>query len=325
MRPQTRWTSVDLGLSSGDMELSPDTFSWLIAQAARLRASHGEVIGVPVLVEPTGEFFPDDFTLDHDGTERLLARLVSYTPLDEDLPLRVGFEEPEDTGKAGGGCGSGGCGTGGGSGGPTARGRVISMDQGYGVVVDVRDAGSPVTLTTTLARSVGTLVLAEGGEEVSPGEVGPVSEVCAAALGLGILLLNGAAVYAKGCGGIKLHRATHLTVEESAATLAVFCRVYEHEPRRVKKHLEVTQAEAFDEALAWVDSNPVIVAQLRDTPELLEAGAFELLPPKGLLGRLFTRKVDAKTPAPTKRPRSAEEERKIARAKALVDEALGNS
>ncbi len=306
------------------MELSPDTFSWLIAQAARLRASHGDVIGVPVLVEPTGEFFPDDFTLDHEGTERLLARLASYTPLDEELPLRVGFEEPEDTGQAGGSCGTGGCGTGGGRG-PAARGRVIPMDQGYGVVVDVRDAGSPVTLTTTLARSVGTLVLAEGGEEVSPDEVGPVSEVCAAALGLGLLLLNGAAVYAKGCGGIKLHRATHLTVEESAATLALFCRVYEHEPRRVKKHLEVTQAEAFDEALAWVDSNPVIVAQLRDTPELLEAGAFELLPPKGLLGRLFTRKADAKAPPPAKRARTPEEERKIARAKALVDEALGTS
>lgn len=308
------------------MELSSDTFSWLIAQAARLRASHGDVIGVPVLVEPTGEFFPDEFTLDHEGTERLLARLVSYTPLDDELPLRVGFEEPEDTGKSGGSCSTGGCGTGGGgAAGPTARGRVIPMDEGYGVVVDVRDAGSPVTLTTTLARSVGTLVLAEGGEEIAPDQVGPMSEVCAAALGLGVLLLNGAAVYAKGCGGMKLHRATHLAVEESAATLALFCRVYDHEPRRVKKHLEVTQSEAFDEALAWVDSNPIIVAQLRDTPELLEAGAFELLPPKGLLGRLFSRKVDAKAPPPTKRARTPEEERKIARAKALVDEALGTS
>ncbi len=307
------------------MELSSDTFSWLIAQAARLRASHGEVIGVPALVEPTGEYFPDAFTLDHDGTERLLARLVSYTPLDDELALRVGFEEDPEAAKAGGGCGSGACGTGKGAGGSSARGRVIPMDQGYGVVVDVRDAGSPVTLTTTLARSVGTLVLAEGGEEVADDEVGPVSEVCAAALGFGLLLLNGSAVYAKGCGGIKLTRATHLSVEESAATLALFCRVYGHEPRRVKKHLEVTQSEAFDAALAWVDSNPLIVAQLRDTPEMLEAGAFELLPPKGLLGRLFTKKVDLKAAAPApKKTRSAEEERRIARAKALVDEALGS-
>jgi len=306
------------------MELSPDTFSWLITQAARLRAAHGEAIDVPTLIEPTGEFFPDEFARDIESVERLLARMASYTPLDEDLTVRLGFEENEESAKAGG-CSSAACGKGGAGAENGARGRVVPIDDGYGVVVDVRDAGNPVTLATTLARSVGALVLAEGGEDVPAEDVGPVAEVCAAALGFGVLLLNGSAVYAKGCGGIKLHRATHLSVEETAAMCALFCRVYGHEPRRIKKHLEVTQAEAFDEALAWVDSNPTLVAQLRDTPELLEAGAFELLPPKGFLGRLFVKKADLSVKAPPKKVRTEEEERRIARAKALVDDALGTS
>ena len=305
------------------MELSADTITWLISQAARLRAAHGEVIGTPELVEPTGAYFPDAFERDADSVERLLTRLVSYTPLDEDLPVKLGFEEDEASAQAGG-CGSTACGKGGG-GENGARGRVVALEEGYGVVVDVRDAGNPFTLTTALARSVGAMVLAEGGEEVHPDDLGPVSEVCAMALGFGVLMLNGTSVYAKGCGGIKLHRATHLTVDETAAMVALFCRVYGHEPRRVKKHLEVTQAESFDEALAWVDSNPDIVEKLRVAPELLEAGGFELSPPKGLLGRLFAKKTDLHAKAPPKRVRSEDEERRIARAKALVDEALGSS
>ena len=83
--------------------------------------------------------------------------------------------------------------------------------------------------------------------------------------------------------------------------------------------------DSFDEVLAWVDSNPTLVAQLRDTPELLEAGAFELLPPKGFLGRLFVKKADLSVKAPPKKVRTEEEERRIARAKALVDDALGSS
>jgi len=308
------------------MELSSDTFSWLISRAARIRAAHGEVIGVPALVEPTGEFFPDDFTKDVESVERLLARFVSYTPLDEELPLRLGFEENQANAQAGG-CGSTACGKGGEAGENGARGRIVSLDEGYGVVVDVRDAGNPVTLTATLARAIGALVLAEGGDDVREEDLGPVAEVCAMALGFGVLLLNGTAVYAKGCGGIKLHRATFLTVEETAAMVALFARAYGHDLRRVKKHLEVTQAEAFDEALAWVDSNPEIVAQLRDTPELLEAGTFDLLAPKSFLGRLFVKKVDviSKAPPKAKRARSEEEEQRLARAKQLVDEALGSS
>ncbi len=307
------------------MELSSDTFAWLISQAARIRSAHGEVIGVPALVEPTSEYFPDAFTKDADSVDRLLSRFVSYTPLDEELPLRLGFEEDQKNAQAGG-CGSTACGKGGEAGEHGARGRIVSIDDGYGVVVDVRDAGNPVTLTATLARAVGMLVLAEGGDEVREEDLGPVAEVCAMALGFGVILLNGTAVYAKGCGGIKLHRATHLTVEETAAMVALFGRAYGHDMRRVKKHLEVTQIEAFDEALAWVDSNPEIVAQLRDTPELLEAGTFDLLAPKSFLGRLFVKKVDvvAKVPA-KKKARSEEEEQRLARAKALVDEALGSS
>ena len=158
------------------MELSSDSFSWLITQAARLRAAHGEAIGVPELVEPNGTYFPDEFARDAPSVERLLSRIASYTPLDDELTIRLGFEEDEENAKAGG-CASTACGKGESKGAREtgARGRVVSVEDGYGVIVDVRDAGNPVTLATTLARSVGALVIAEGGEEVFPEDLGPVS------------------------------------------------------------------------------------------------------------------------------------------------------
>ncbi len=306
------------------MELTKEALSWIITQVARLRASHGEAIGQPSLVEPTGKYFPDEFSLDGGSVERLLKRLMSYTPLDEELSVKLGFEEDPEAAKAGG-CGSTACGKGGSGGG--ARGHVVPMRDGYGVVVDTRDVANPVTLTTTLARSVGALVLAEGGEEPRPEEAGLVSEVCAATLGFGILLLNGAALYAKGCGGIKLHQATHLSVPETAALTALVCRVYGHDPSTVKKHLEVTQKEAFVDALAWIDSNPEIVHKLRTAPELLEGGAFEIAPPRGFFGRLFLKKPETELAPrpPTKKVRTPEELRRLEEAKRLVDEALSSS
>ena len=81
----------------------------------------------------------------------------------------------------------------------------------------------------------------------------------------------------------------------------------------------VAEYTRTDDTPREVDHNASCnVAYIKHT--LLEAGGFELSPPKGLLGRLFTKKTDLHAKAPPKRVRSEDEERRIARAKALVEQ-----
>jgi hypothetical protein len=235
--------------------------------------------------------------------------------------------EPEDGG-GGGGCGTGSCG------GPEAnvpKDRVIEAGDGYLVEVPTGDVSNPTLLTTSLARSVGALVLLEAGEEVEAATFGAVSEIAASVCGAGVLLTSGAYVYGKSCGGVRMHQHTHLSVEEHAALLAIYCAVHDVKPGEAKAHLDTTQREAFSEGWAWVTSNDRLMTELRTRPEMLADGVFAIEPVKGVLGRLFGRRskddahaVPSMTAAAQrkKKERTPEEERRLAEARALVDQAL---
>jgi hypothetical protein len=309
---------------------SDDALRTIVAHTARLREGWGEVLADADLVEPTGEYFPDEFKLEPASVERLMRRMMTYAPLATDLEVALAFVEPDASGeeKAGGGCSSGACGTGGEKGAvPILGGGAVETEEGYAVPVATTDVGDPTILTTSLARSMGRLVLHECDEQVEPRDEAALAELTAIACGFGALLLNGACVYKKGCGGMKMHQATVLSVDEVALATALFLRMNEVKPGRVRRHLEVTQREAFDEALAWVDAQPKLVAQLREHPESLTDGVFVLEEKKGLLARLFERKKDDDLdalPVSTRPPvvRSEVEQRRLAETRALVEEAL---
>jgi hypothetical protein len=307
-----------------DFELSDERIRAIVAHLAHLRAAHGDAFAAPDLVQPNGDYFPDEFTLDPPGIHRVLHRMLGYAPLSDDLEIGLGFIE-SDGEVSGGGCGSGACGTGGLK--EIARGGAVETDDGYAALVHVQDVGDPTILTTALARSVGRIVLFEAEEDVDARDEGAVSELTAIGFGLGLLVLNGACVYKKGCGGMKRHQATFLELEEIALGLALFVRATENKPATVRKHLEITQREAFDAALGWVDSQPTLVRSLRDRPETLEDGVFAFEAPKGLLARLFARKADDDVGRIEVKPRerSDDERRRLAEAKALVDEALSDT
>jgi hypothetical protein len=301
-----------------------DALRWLVSRYAHLLAEHGDAIGRPALVLPNGDFFPDEFTLDPPGVLRFAKRVLSYAPVADDLELGLGFLEPNESSHAGG-CGSGACDTGGGKAAGAVGGEAIETDTGYGVTIGVRDTGNPVLLGTAVARAVGAIVLSEADEETTGDEHAAMSEVAASAIGLGALLLSGAYVYGKSCGGVNVRQATHLSVEEHATLLALFCRVNDHKPSAARAHLETTQTEAFDEALRWVDSNHAIVDALRTHPATLADGVFEIERTKGIFGRLFAKKgprPDEIAPPKKKTQRTEAEERRLREAKALVEEAL---
>jgi hypothetical protein len=303
------------------MDLPSDqALRWIVSTYARLRAAHGAALGEPALVQPSGEFFPDEFRLDAASVERLLRRIIGYSPVSDDIGIELAFVEPEAD--HAGGCGSLACGPAGGRG---ARGGVHELQDGYRVVLAATDVGNPDVLTTALARSVGAVALLEAGEEADPAE----AEIVGVACGFGVLLANGAAVWAKSCGGLRMARATVLSVEEIGVALALFAAVHGTRPSDARASLGATQREAFDLAEAWVESNPLLVETLRDRPALLEAGAFEIEPVRGIVGRwLHKRRVAEAMRAPasaTARPTplSDERRRRLEEARALVDEVLG--
>ena len=308
-----------------ELELSEDRIRAIVAHLATLRAEYGDAFANPDLVEPNGEYFPDEFKLDPESIDTLLHRMLAYAPISDELDIGLGFIQPDGE-VQGGGCGSGACGTGGLK--EIARGGAVETEDGYAALVHVSDVGDPTILTTSLARSIGRIVMFEANAEAQ--NEGPVSELTAIAAGFGVLMLNGACVYKKGCGGMKRHQATHLDIEEIALATALFVRATGKKPSTVRKHLEITQKETFDAALSWVDGQPTLVEALTDRPETLSDGVFAFEAPKGFLARLFTNKAgksrlgedDLATMKPKARVLSDDERRRIAEAKALVDEAF---
>ena len=269
-------------------------------------------------MQPTGEFFPDDFRRDAPSVERLLRRMIGHAPLADDLGIELGFLAPE--GDHAGGCGSAACGTGGDA---SLRAAVHEVDGAYRVLLPVNDVGNPTVLTTTLARAIGALVLLEGGADDAA--IDADAEMAAVVSGFGVLLVDGAAVWAKSCGGLRMAQATELSVDEAAVALALFVAVHETKPSLAAAHVGATQREALERAMAWTESNPALVESLRDRPELLEGGAFTIEPVRSVLGRwLHKRKVDREGEvAPVAAPVSDDKRRRLAEARALVDEVLG--
>jgi hypothetical protein len=302
---------------------SEDALRWIVRTYARLRAAHGVAIGSPELVCPTGAFFPDEFRGDAPGVARLLRRVIAYAPIADDLPVELAFLASE--GESPAGCGSIACGSDGGVG-PGVR-AVEEIEDGYRVFVTAADVGHPDLLTASLARSVGALVLGEAGEKVDRMREAPTAEIAAIACGFGVLLANGAGVWAKSCGGLRMARATALSVEETTVALALFAVVHDVAESTARTHLNATQREAFDLAFVWAASNPSLVGALRDAPAALCGGIFDIEPARGLLGRwLHKRKLERemRPVRVTALPRRSEEQRRrFEEARALVDEVLG--
>lgn len=294
-----------------------DALRWIVATYARLRAAHGTAIGIPALLLPTAEFFPDAFRQDAPSISRLLQRMIEYAPLAGGLRVEVEFVEPVDDNRS---CGSAACGV---SSASRSGDSVDALGDGYRVRVPVTDVGHPVLLTTSLARSVGALVLHEAGEDVDV----TTSEIAAVVCGFGVLLANGAAVCTKACSGFRVVQATTLSVEEMTLALALAVRVHGQKAAVARAHLEATQRETFGLAWDWVDSNPALLDALRDRPEMLEGGVFEMQPIRSVFGRwLYNRKLQKEIraqPTVTAPAMTAERRRHFEEAKKLVDEVMG--
>jgi hypothetical protein len=308
------------------MNLPPDdTLRWIARSYARLLAAHGEAFRRPQLVQPNGDFFPDTFRPDGPSVARMLSRMLAYSPLSDDLSVELAFVETSTQGTQRSGCGSLACESAGDDDGSLHR-LVDELDGGYRVFVSVHHLADADVLGASLARAIGRLVLLEGGGYEGE-DLLEQGEIAAVACGFGVLLANGAAVWAKSCGGLRMAKATRLSVEEITIALALFLGVGGEPPSAARAYMPATQREALDSALAWMESNHLLVETLRDHPDFLVRGTIDLEPARGPLGRwLHRRKIEREMrPVVAVAPASAERQRRLEEARALVDEVLGDS
>ena len=318
------------------MDLPAETqLRWILKSVANLLELGAEP--VRGLILPTGEFFPDRF----DGTPKsiaaLMARIQDHAGL-ADLKIDLTLVTPEgETQKVS--CSSGACG----AGGPidTSLTRVSRRDDGsYDLTISTGEAQSPVVLTTTMVRAIASMFMTEieAFEGVPPAEREPLADLAAVLLGFGVLMANGSYIYMKSCGGVKVHSATTMPVDEITVALGIFCRLYDVPERTASKHLDVTPAEHFDEAYAWSSSNASIMKMLRKKPDAVREGNYTLSPARSWLARVLgvgakkrERSADdeladlersVRAVAATKKPIDPARAKKLAELRALVDESL---
>jgi hypothetical protein len=275
---------------------------WILRTTAAL-LEHG---AEPVrgLVQPTAEFFPDRFdgspkavaalmmrVQEHAGLADLSVELAVITPTptppDEGGPLGKPSSAPKPPGQAQAvSCSSGGCG-----GGIALDGkleRAARLGEGaYRVAISAGEVRHPTVLTTAFVRAASFMFLSEADalDAFPLRDREPAIDLAAALLGFGVIAANGSYIYAKGCGGVQVHSATRMPVDEVTLALAVFCKLHQVPDRVAARHLEVTPRAHFDEAAVWASSNAQLVRMLREDPGRIAADDYALGEARSWLAR----------------------------------------
>jgi hypothetical protein len=311
---------------------------WILRRAAALLQQGAEPVAG--LIQPTAEFFPDRFDGSPEGLVALTRRIQAHAGLG-DLSVELAVVSPEGEAQTVS-CSSGACG---GTGKIEARlDRVGRREDGsYSVALGAGELRNPTVLTTALVRAVACMFMVEADayDGILPADREPLTDLAAVLLGFGVLVANGSYLYVKGCGGVQVHSATRMPVDEITVALALFCKLHDVPDRAATRHLELTPREHFDEAWVWASSNAAAVRMLRANPTAFEGDAYSLSPARSWLARVLGvgQKKRPLTPeeemaamersiargaiqgAP-KRALDADKARKLAELRALVDESL---
>jgi hypothetical protein len=207
-----------------------------------------------------------------------------------DIPIEIGVLDPEAL--AAQACGSGGCGS---CAAPNvspevAAARLVDTGDGWRINIDPGEVRSPVVLTAALARALGHVFLLEESSASRPIE-DPLEvsvELTTVALGLGTLLLSGAYLYQKSCGGPSVACLTALGLGELSVAFALFAKHGRHSMRAARSELDATQQAQLSEAETWMLSNPQVSRLLESDPLRLVLGDFELSEPKSWMARVLS-------------------------------------
>jgi len=224
--------------------------------------------------------------------------------------------------------------------------RLVDLGDGWRVQVPIHELKQPLVLTTNLARALGFIFLVETRNQAHPGfnNLDAMADFASTLLGFGGLLLNGAHIYSKSCGGPQIRKVTTLDCGELALVTVLSAHRQNQDLRPLVKELDVTQKAAVAEAEQWLRERPVILERFANAPDRLAQGEIPMAPtPTGFFARLFGKRdpkadVDpessvaeleamlASAPTPAKKPAKASRpDPRADELRALVEEALADS
>lgn len=261
---------------------SESQMRWILRSAATLHSLGAEPVAGLVL--PNGEYFPDAFDGSPASVAALVRRVQAHAGF-SDLEIELGVVTPEGEGVKVS-CSSGACG-GLGEFAPAVA-RVTEVKGGrYRVMLGAAELKHPVVFTTALVRAVSHIFMRESGalDEFRGPDVEPAIDLAGVLLGFGVLLSNGSYVYSKGCGGVNVHSATKMPVEDLALSLAIFCMLHNVPGRVAAKYLELTPRECFEESLVWAQSNKGVLKKLSERPEVILRDDYSLSEARSWLSR----------------------------------------
>ena len=261
------------------------TLRSVVERYGQLLVRFGDDLGTRPMVLPTGEYFPDTFQGDEGSAAKLVSRMQTHAGMD-DIPIetRVVVDGSEST--AASSCGSGSCSS---PKVPATAGlqRLVENGEGWILQLHPGELGHAVGLTASVARALANIflleTLTEGQSIEKPVEV--TNDLAAVALGFGTIMLSGAYIYSKSCGGPSIQSVTHLSVGELAMAFSLFVLRGNHDAKAAARELDLTQRELFKEARDWVAPNKLVVRSLREFPKTLAEGHFKLTEPKPWLVR----------------------------------------
>jgi hypothetical protein len=232
--------------------------------------------GAPKLVLPNASFFPDTFEPSARGVQRLLTRMQTHAQL-LDVPVEVVVHD-EEADHSAGACGSGACA-------PKPQAAQQARFELDGDVWRLNlmrgELGHSIGLTTLLARSLGWLLLEETRRETAEAKsIQPeLAEFAAVHSGFGVLLLEGAHVYSKSCGGPQITQLTALQAPEIAVLVALYAAANQLSLRATYRELSTTQHSLLSEAEDLVRANPALSTWVRQGRPS-SPGLLRLAPPR---------------------------------------------
>jgi hypothetical protein len=231
----------------------------------------------PHLVLPNGASFPDVFEPSANGVQRLLRRMQTHASL-LDVPIEVVLHEAEAD-HSQGACGSGSCAPK--TAAPTQLGRLQLSGDLWRLNLARDEIGHAVGLTTLMARALGTILLDETRPEGVAAVAHPpeLAELAAIQLGFGCLLLEGAHVYSKSCGGPRVAQLTALELPELAVLVALFASANQLKLKPAYAWLSATQRSSLSDAEDLLRANPSLAGWVRNGAPPGTAG-LKLKPPK---------------------------------------------
>jgi hypothetical protein len=216
----------------------------------------------------------------------------------DDIPVTarvVGSGDATDPASCGtGSCGSGACAVPADALGETPR--LVDLGDRWQLNVPEAELGAPVVMTTLTARALAHVFLVESaGDDTPVDEPRDVTaDVAAVALGFGPLLLQGAYIYSKSCGGPSVSKVTHMGVADLAVLTALFAELGKHSIKGALRDLDTTQRSLLGEAADWAKTNAALVARMRSTPQAVARGDFTIEETRPWILRVLGRKPKEK-------------------------------